>query len=175
MPAPLFFAGTRQVNFQMPYEIEPGQATMVIRLNGKTSGFFSIQVSETGPGIFPLDASIAGPGRAVVQNQDFSLNIPGNGASPGEGIVVYVTGLGQMDIPVPTGQAAPTSPLSRALAEVTATIGGANAQVIFAGLSPGFVGLGQVNLAVPPLPSGDHAVVIRASGVASNEALVAVD
>ena len=37
-PAPLFFVSARQVNFQMPYEIEPGEATMVIRLNGKSSG-----------------------------------------------------------------------------------------------------------------------------------------
>ena len=173
--APLFFVSARQVNFQMPYEIEPGEATMVIRLNGKSSGFFSIPVGEVGPGIFLLNPSIAGPGRAVAQNQDFSLNVPGDGASPGEGIVVYVTGLGQMDNPVPTGQAAPASPLSRALAEVTAMIGGENAQVIFAGLSPGFVGLGQVNLAVPPLPPGDHQVAISAGGVASNQALVSVD
>lgn len=114
--APLFFAGPTQVNFQLPYEIQPGQATVEVVQSGKSSGFFTVPVGEAGPGIFPLDASIAGPGRGVIQNQDFSLNIPGSGAAPGEAIVVYVSGLGEVDNPVPSGQAAPTSPLSRALA-----------------------------------------------------------
>ena len=173
--APIYSAFPTQVSFQMPVEIEPGDATAVFELNGKTSGYFSIPVAEAAPGIFPLDASIAGPGRAVAQNQDFSLNVPGSGAAPGSAIVVYVTGLGAVDNPVPTGQPTPNSPLSRALATVTATIGGVEAQVAFAGLSPGFVGLNQVNIIVPELPPGDYPVKIAAAGIESNEALVTVE
>jgi uncharacterized protein (TIGR03437 family) len=173
--APLYSVFPSQVNFQMPEEVESGDATVVFELNGKTSGYFSVPVGEAGPGIFPLDASIAGPGRGVAQNQDFSLNVPGSGAAPGQAVIVYVTGLGPVDNPVPTGQPTPNSPLARAVAEVTATIGGVEAQVLFAGLSPGFVGLGQVNLIVPELPPGDHLVKITAAGVGSNELLIAVE
>jgi uncharacterized protein (TIGR03437 family) len=51
--------------------------------------------------------------------------------------------------------------LSNAVAAVTATIGGIPATVQFAGLAPGFVGLGQVNILIPPdAPKGDAVPLI---------------
>jgi uncharacterized protein (TIGR03437 family) len=45
------------------------------------------------------------------------------------------------------------------------TIGGQTAQVIFSGLSPGFVGLYQVNVTVPPgLSAGNQAITIAIGG-----------
>ena len=63
--------------------------------------------------------------------------------------VAYVTGLGAVTPPVPTGAAAPDDVLSYANATVTATIGGVPADVLFAGLAPKFIGLGQVNVLIP--------------------------
>jgi uncharacterized protein (TIGR03437 family) len=42
------------------------------------------------------------------------------------------------------------------LQPITATIGGQPATVSFAGLTPGFVGLVQVNLVVPALAPGSY-------------------
>ena len=58
----------------------------------------------------------------------------------------------------------------------TAIIGGAQADVSFIGLAPGFVGLGQANLVIPAgSATGDNvAVVITIDGQASNSANVSV-
>ena len=60
---------------------------------------------------------------------------------------------------------------------VTATIGGVNASVSFAGLAPGFVGLYQVNAVVPEGVVAGPAVpvVITQDGIASNTVTIAVE
>lgn len=173
-PAPLFFAGSGQINFQIPEEIEPGVVSIVMTIDGSSSAVHSINIEPTGPGLFLLPPGLAGPDRAVIQNQDISLNLPDNPAAPGEAIVVYLTGLGELDNPVPTGQPASADPLSRPLAATSATIGGEDAEILFLGLTPDFVGLGQANLRMPDLPAGDHAVEIRIGEATSNTAFVAV-
>jgi uncharacterized protein (TIGR03437 family) len=110
----------------------------------------------------------------VVQNQDFTINTGANPARPGSVIIVYMTGQGAVDNPVATGAPASGNPLSQARLPVTAAIGGRTAEVLFAGLTPGFVGLLQVNLRVPLLSSGDYPVVVTIGGVASNSAVITV-
>ena len=115
-----------------------------------------------------------GTNRALAQNQDYSLNEARNPARAGSMVIVYMTGQGEVTNPVATGVQAPQSPLSQARLPVTATVGGRSAEVLFAGLTPGYVGLLQVNLRVPELSSGDHPVVVTIGGVASNSALITV-
>lgn len=56
------------------------------------------------------------------------------------------------------------------------TIGGAGATASFSGLSPGFVGLYQVNAQVPEdVPTGDAVpVILTIGGVTSNTVTIAV-
>ena len=77
---------------------------------------------------------------------------------------------------VPAGTAAPTSSLSYTTQTATATVGGQNAQILFAGLAPGYVGLYQVNLIVPTgVAAGPSVpVVITAAGAASATVTVAI-
>ena len=89
-------------------------------------------------------------------------------------VAAYMTGLGATDNPVATGNAASSNPLSHVLANVTATIGGQTAKVQFAGLAPGFAGLYQVNVTIPPLAAGDYPLVISAGGSPSNAATISV-
>jgi adhesin/invasin len=86
---------------------------------------------------------------------------------------VYLTGLGAVDNPVATGAAAPVSPFSQ-VPGVTATIGGRPAQVLFAGLAPGFAGLYQVNLLLPQVVAGDYALQISVPGAASNIVAISI-
>jgi uncharacterized protein (TIGR03437 family) len=167
--APLLFGSNNQINVQIPFETPPGPATATLMSGGNVVGTVSFLVEPVAPGLFLL-----GQGRAAVSNQDFSINAPGNPAAAGSVIAAYLTGLGAVDNPVTTGLATPATPLSRAAALVTATIGGFRATVQFAGLAPGFAGLYQVNLEVPQLAPGDYSLVITAGGVAGNPGIVSV-
>lgn len=85
-----------------------------------------------------------------------------------------MTGSGALDHAVATGAAAPSNPLARVVQPITPTIGGQAATVSFAGLTPGFVGLVQVNLVVPALASGSYPVVLKSNAFTSNAPLITV-
>ena len=91
-------------------------------------------------------------------------------------VVIYCTGLGEVNPPVKEGTPASLTVLSRTVAKVTATIGGRDADVQFAGLTPGFIGLYQVNAVVPSgvAPGNAVEVVLTAAGQASAPATIAV-
>lgn len=107
-------------------------------------------------------------------NRDNTLNAPGNGANPGSVVVAYLIGSGPLDIPIATGAVAPLSPLSREKLPATASVGGANATLQFAGMTPGFAGLWQINFVMPQLAPGDYALAISIGGAVSNRPLLAV-
>ena len=174
-PIPLFFVTPEQIDFQVPSDQPGGQVTVVVKQGDKQSAAFTIDISDTPtPGVILIDPSIAGPNRGAIQNKDFSLNLPSNPAKPGDAVIVYATGLGDTDVKVPSGQPSP-SPAANYLAKVTATIGGLPAEVQFAGLTPGSIALGQVNVVVPAtLAPGDYPILITADGAPSNQPLLSV-
>jgi uncharacterized protein (TIGR03437 family) len=162
---PLFVVSPGQINAQLPYEIAPGTASaLVVTANGRSDPM-TFAVAAAAPGIFLYP----GTTRAIAANQDLSLNGPANPESRGRALVFYVTGLGATNPPVATGAATPSDTLYQASATISATVGGAAAQVLFAGLTPSFVGLGQVNLIIPDTaPAGDAVpVVIQGSPAAT--------
>jgi len=58
---------------------------------------------------------------------------------------------------------------------VTVRVGGRDAEVLFAGLAPGFVGLNQINIRVDAaVPAGLQPVSMTVAGVTSNEARLAI-
>jgi uncharacterized protein (TIGR03437 family) len=78
--------------------------------------------------------------QAAITNQDNTLNTASNPASRGAIIVIYGTGFGAV------GSAGGLSP---AKAPVSVVVGGSTLTPAFAGLTPGTVGLYQVNVALP--------------------------
>lgn len=170
LPAPLTFLSDGQINAQMPFEIEPGEASVFVTVNGIRSKAGTITVSAVAPGLF----LVAGTNRALAQNQDYSLNDINNPARPGTYLTAYLTGQGELDNAVPTGAVAPASPLSRPKAAVSATIGGAPAPIYFAGLTPGLIGVCQVNVQIPDIAAGEVPLLIKIGPVFSNSALLII-
>jgi uncharacterized protein (TIGR03437 family) len=81
---------------------------------------------------------------------------------------MYANGLGPVDVTPPSGEPAPAQPLARTRVIPTVTIGGKQAQVLFSGLAPNYVGLYQLNVLVPAdAPVGTQPVEINANGISS--------
>lgn len=167
--APLLYVSPTQINFQVPYETQPGTATAVVYTAGYKSNPFPFDVYQAAPGIFVDENQ-----NSISQNADGSLNDQNNPAAPGSVVVVYLTGIGTLDYPVGTGQPAGSNPLSRAVLDYTATIGGQAVQIDYLGLTPGFIGLAQANLVMPNLQDGDYPLVITIGGNASNSPFIAI-
>jgi uncharacterized protein (TIGR03437 family) len=81
-------------------------------------------------------------------------------AASGEILVVYVTGLGQVNSAPALGSLASSSTLATMSEAPDLTIGDNPAHVLFAGLTPGAVGLYQINVVVPENTSGSNAQLV---------------
>ncbi|MGH9558274.1 MAG: hypothetical protein ACRD30_03475 [Bryobacteraceae bacterium] len=165
VPAPLLYTSSGQINAQVPYATPVGNTSVTTGSGGSVS----VSIQAVAPGLF-----LANPGQAAAANQDGTVNGPDQPAPAGSAISAYLTGLGSVDNPVADGAPATANPLSYAAATVTATIGGQPAQVLFAGLAPGFAAVFQVNIAIPQLAPGAYPLQVIANGAASNTASVYV-
>ncbi len=171
--APLFYVSAAQINVQVPYEVANVSATSVsVQVGGAESDRISVPVVPGTPGIF----QIPGTAQAIVVNQDGSLNSAQTPAPRGSVVTIYATGQGVVSPPVETGKAASGTALSGA-SNVTAMVGGVPARVLFGGMTPGFVGLLQVNAEIPAGATPGPAVTIQigaAGGVSQPAATIAV-
>ena len=173
--APLFYADSGQVNAQVPFELTPGVATLVVTGKEAAGVPGSVTIVNAQPGVFTVSQS--GTGQGVVLDGLNNLVDSSHAVKAGEVVVIYATGLGATNPPVATGQSAPAvPPLALVTTPVKVTIGGVEAAVEFAGLAPGFVGLYQVNARVPAGVTAGNAValVLTQNGVASNTVTIAV-
>ncbi|MBS1788248.1 MAG: hypothetical protein JST85_11020 [Acidobacteria bacterium] len=167
--APLFFvgvgggqgAGAFQVNYQIPYQTPPGLAKIEVLNNDVPVSTGFLIVSGVAPGVFTIAAT--GKGQAVAINQDFSLNgdpAQNPGAKPesrGKVVTIFANGPGGQFINPANGQAltpisgvaTPASPFYATASTPIVTVGDAPATVTFSGLTPGLVGLWQLNMVIP--------------------------
>ncbi len=163
------YVGPLQIIFQMPYETGLAAASVVVVSNNTASSAAPVTVQQAAPFLLTY-----GSNRAVAVNQDGSVNASGNGAKPGSVLVAYLIGSGPLGNAIATGADAPPSPLSREKLLTSVSVGGSAATVQFAGMTPGFAGLVQVNFVMPNLAPGDYPVQVTIGGAASNQPLLTV-
>ena len=168
--APVLYVTSTQVNFQVPWETALGPATVTVAVNGGASNAVTVNVLGAAPGLFSSSS-----GQAIVQNSDYTLNGPSNPAKAGSTIMAYLSGSGTVSPAVADGAAAPSNTLVYLNSASSATIGSSTAQVSFAGLAPGFVGLVQMNIVVPSdLPTGNYPLIVTIGSETSNPATISV-
>jgi uncharacterized protein (TIGR03437 family) len=163
-PAPLYYVSYGQINFQMPYEIPPGDAIIRVERAGQPGNAIAASLGARAPRILP--------------------GTVGSRWRRGDVIVMYAVGFGQTSPSVTTGAAAPSEPLAR-VEGFRARLGssspfGEGIDIIpdFVGLTPGFVGLYQVNVRVPenaPVGNGIDFTLFGPDSGTSNRLSVAID
>ena len=158
---------------QVPSGLTPFSptTTLTIMQDGMANNEFAVSVLPVNPHVLTLcDSSYMGrPGieannsacPSIVTHADGTLVDPSNPAQVGEALVLYAFGLGPTVPPVPAGMPAPVSlvstkvPYTLLFAYRSAGLSSTSADLsapLFAGLTPGQVGLYQINFTVP-MPS----------------------
>jgi uncharacterized protein (TIGR03437 family) len=175
--APLLFVSGGQINAQLPWNVlssgTTGTANVVVTRSGQASTAQSVPVGPFSPGIFAVNNI------AIAINPDGTVAaapgaIPGLNTRPAKigdpgGLVILCTGLGAVDS-TPANGAASLDKLRTATTTPTVLIGNKPATVVFAGLSPQFVGVNQINVAIPAgTPTGDKiSLQIQVGGVTTS-------
>ncbi|MGH9838494.1 MAG: putative Ig domain-containing protein [Blastocatellia bacterium] len=169
--ASLFFVSPGQINLLVPAGTASGTATL--SLGSGASG--ELAITRTAPGLFAANANGQGVPAAV------ALRVRADGTQSFEPVARLE---GDRFVPAPIDLGAAGERVFLALfgtgvrfqQNVTATVGGAPSDVLFAGAAAGFAGLDQINLALPRTLTGrgEVEVALRVDGVSANPVRVNV-
>jgi len=171
-PAPLVYVSPGQINFEVPDGTVAGTATFAVT-NGSATQTVSATVQSVAPTLFSMNGAGSGVAAATavaVQAANPQLQSPVQ--------VFQCTSSGCAAVPINLGVDTPiyvtfygTGIRNRSsLANVTVTINGTSVPVTFAGPSPNYTGLDQVNaqLVLSLRGSGQSNVVLTVDGQTSN-------
>jgi uncharacterized protein (TIGR03437 family) len=162
---PLLYVSSTQINVVLPSDAAGG--VLRVRREGVVSDALPVVLAALSPGIFMLPpADVAAAQHAA----DYSLVSDAAPAAPGETIVLYVTGLGAIDLTAWQAAAPPT-----AAVPPTVRIGGRDATVTWAGPNPVYPGLDQINVVVPSgILAGKATVEVSSGSVLSAPATLSI-
>jgi len=160
--APIVFGSSGQIDIQVPWE-SVGNAPYGVVVNGAPSSIQFANVIAYSPDVL-----------AVVHSDGATPITSTNPASVGETVVIYATGLGPVNGAMVTGQPASTTALTTTTQSATAKMNSIASQVVFSGLTPGFIGLYQVNATVPAGVSGTAFLDLTINGITAPSANFAV-
>lgn len=176
-PGYVSYVSSTQINVLVPNITSTTLASVVVSNSGaKVLNIFNTPAAKYSPAVFPWPNN-----QAVATHQNFTYAVKGGtfstlptvAAKPGEVIVLWVTGLGAANPPYLPGYVTPSDQTYSTSAAPTVTINNIPATVYGAALAPGFAGLYQIAIQVPPsLGNGDWPVVANIGGVQSPTGIV---
>lgn len=165
MAARLFFVSNSQINFVVPAGLSDGPATVTVTNANGTTSVGMITIARATPGIFTANASGRGTAAGFATPDGVNLQPlinpdgserpidPGTAARP-TWLMLFATGLRNV-------AAANPNDANGVAESVMVTINGVPANVTFAGPAPGFDGLDQINVIIPPSLAGAGQVTVR--------------
>jgi uncharacterized protein (TIGR03437 family) len=173
--AQLFYVSPTQVNLLIPSSLAAGQGQLQIVSGDGTVSESAMQIAAVSPGLF-ADGQLA--------LGDF-IQVNAQGQQTAQNLV-QVSSAGQVEA-TPINLAASADPTylvlygtglhNALLSQVSVVIGGVTVAPAYAGMQGTFVGLDQVNVAIPNslAGAGSVAVTVTANGVSSNTVHVTIE
>jgi uncharacterized protein (TIGR03437 family) len=166
--ASLLYVSPTQINFLMPGILLPGQTTISVVRESTFTPPAPVTLLNVAPAVFVVNSLIA------AEHADGSVVTADSPAHPGEVIVVFCTGLGgtnpqQIDGLVPAA-AAPIL----LMGQLQVLLDGQPAppqNILYAGITPGFPGLYQINVQLPADLTGSPALQVQLDGQLSQDSL----
>jgi uncharacterized protein (TIGR03437 family) len=170
--AAISYLSNTQLNVQAPDDMSTGNVAVTVTTANGTSDAAMANLQTYSPGLFmattKYPAAILADGTYLGPPGLLGPTATSRPAAAGDVVQFFGTGFGPTNPGVPAEQV--YSGAAATVGTVTATIGGVNAAVQFAGISA--AGLYQINVAVPAgLPSGDQPLVIMTGGVSTQSGL----
>jgi len=176
--APVYYVSPGQINFQIPFEAATGDSTIQVIRNGTPSNTIYANIASAAPSFLLLNG-----GYVIMTTPAGALTgISSAPAHANDVVVIYTIGLGPTSPAVPSGTGSPSSPPATVTETQVcfsehAAVGQppvcSTAQ--FSGLTPGFVGLYQINVQIPTgLPTGNVPIYFTVAGQASDQEMIAL-
>ena len=179
--APLFFVSPNQINYQIPPGTALGPATVTVTGKDGLVSIGTVQINNVAPGLFTFNSNGQG---VVVANARRFRN--GQEMFPSESVAQLDAQNHWVARPIDLGPATDLIILelygtgvrfhSDVPSAVTMKIGGADAQLYYAGVAPGFIGLDQINVAIPRslIGRGEVDMVMTVDGKTANTVKIAI-
>jgi trimeric autotransporter adhesin len=157
IPAPVYYASETQLDVVVPNGVTVNTSSQIrIQRGLALSDPVAVDIAGAEPTVFQTNGNAWLMDTKPDNSAQFVVT-PDSPAAAGDILQMYCVGLGVTDQQIADGAISPGSPLAN-VPGVTVNIGGQNARVFFAGLSPGFVGLYQINAFMPSGVSAGSAV-----------------
>lgn len=181
IPAYIDYVSPGQVNAQVPSGVPAGSQPVVVTTAGGTSTAYMVNVNDTEPGLLaPTSFLVKGNQNVVAlfaNTLTYALppssiaGVPSQVPSPGDQLTFYGIGFGPVTPLITAGQIVQDANQLQGTLQIT--FAGVPAQITYAGLAPGYVGLYQFNVVVPNVAASNTVpVVVSLGGTANSQTLV---
>lgn len=152
-----------QVNVQVPSGVSTGSQQVIVTTGAGTSSPYTVAVNAVEPGLLAPSSFIVGGKQYVAalfpDYATFAIptgaitNVASRPAQPGDTLIIYGIGFGDVAPSVPPGQLVQEQ--NTLAAPFDLYFGNVKAALAYDGLAPGYLGLYQFNVVVPDVPASD--------------------
>lgn len=166
--ASLLYVSPTQINFLMPTGLLPGDTTVVVTREGTSAPAAPITLLDVAPALFVVDTGIA------AEHADGTVVSTDAPAQPGEVIVVYGTGFGKTNPSQKNGVVPASAAPILMLNQLQVLLDGQALppqNILYAGITPGYPGLYQVNVLLPDNLSDSPTLQVSLENLASQDSL----